>query len=81
MLKGAGKALARAEVVLLEAAVMCKSFENRIETVVIELSKQGFVLFDITDLNRTPKQNSLWLVELAFVRRGGKLDSVVIAYE
>jgi FkbM family methyltransferase len=81
VLEGANKALSIAEVVLVEAAVMCKSFANKIDVVMAEMKKHGFVLFDITDLNRTAKHNALWLVEVAFVRKGGGLDTSVSAYE
>jgi FkbM family methyltransferase len=80
VLKGAEKCVASAEVVLLEAAVMNKLFANRFETVAAEMSRRGFVVFDITDLNRTQRDRALWLVEIAFVKRGGTLDSAVDSF-
>jgi len=80
VLKGAERCVASAEVVLLEAAVMNKLFANRLELVISEMSRRGFVLFDITDLNRTQRDGALWLVEVAFVKRGGTLDSAVTSY-
>jgi len=80
VLKGAEKCVVTAEIVLLEAAVMNKSFDNNFVRVVLEMESRGFVVFDITDLNRTPKTNALWLVEVAFVKKGGKLDNAISNY-
>jgi hypothetical protein len=44
------------------------------------MKENGYVVFDITDLNRTSFQNALWLVEMAFVKQGGMLDSQVTRY-
>ena len=81
VLKGAEVSLSRADVVLLEASVMNKFFSNKLSRVVAEMELRGFVVFDITDLNRTVKQNTLWLVEIAFVKEGGILDQKVHAYQ
>jgi len=80
VLKGAEKCIDYAEVVLLEAAVMNKSFANRLELVISEMTRRGFVVFDITDLNRTQRDGALWLLEAAFVKRGGTLDRAVTSY-
>lgn len=80
VLRGAMKTLRSCEVVLLEAAIMCKTFTNRIDVVLATMRENGYVLFDITDLNRTDFQNALWLVEAAFVKQGGELDSQVTRY-
>jgi FkbM family methyltransferase len=80
VLKGAETTVQKAEVVLLEAAVMNKRFANKIAKVISEMEIRGFVVFDITDLNRTQRHNALWLVELAFVKKGGPLDCNVDSY-
>ena len=80
VLKGAEMCAKNADVILLEAAVMNKFFRNKVENVVSELAARGFVLFDVTDLNRTQRDGALWLVELAFVKKSGKLDAVVNSY-
>lgn len=80
VLKGAETAILQAEVVLLEASVMNKRFSNSIAKVIAEMEKRGFVVFDITDLNRSQKHNALWLVEVAFVKTDGKLSSQVDGY-
>ncbi len=80
VLDGATRTLLSCEVVLLEAAVMSKIFTNRIDVVIAAMKENGYVVFDITDLNRTSFQNALWLVEIAFVKQNGMLDSQVSRY-
>jgi FkbM family methyltransferase len=80
VLIGAMRTLRSCEVVLLEAAIMCKVFTNRFDVVIATMKEKGYVVFDITDLNRTSFQNALWLVEMAFVKQGGMLDSQVTRY-
>lgn len=80
VLMGAKRTLQSCEVVLLEAAVMSKLFANRVDLVIATMRENGYVVFDITDLNRTICQNALWLVEVAFVKQGGILDSQVTRY-
>jgi len=73
VLKGAHKTASEADIVLLEAAVLNPVFTNTVEEVVGVMSRLGFLLFDITDLNRTATNGALWLVELAFVKKDGVL--------
>jgi FkbM family methyltransferase len=80
VLKGAEQTISHAEVVLLEAGVMNKSFKNTTREVINVMFNKGFVLFDITDLNRTSRDNALWNVELAFVRKAGKLEHAIDKY-
>ena len=80
VLKGAESTVQDAEVVLMEAAVMNKLFKNKVFDVIFEMKKRGFVLFDITDLNRTARDNALWLVELAFVKSGGWIDGNINSF-
>jgi FkbM family methyltransferase len=80
VLKGAHKIVKDADVVLMEASVLNPIFTNTVEEVISAMSRLGFVLFDITDLNRTVKDNSLWLVELAFVKRDGDLKRAIHSY-
>jgi FkbM family methyltransferase len=69
IVRGAEKCLRHADIVLMEAAVLCRDFPNTFALVVREMAERGYMLFDITDLNRTPKHGALWLVEVAFVRK------------
>lgn len=77
VLEGASELMGRTEVFLVEAGIMNKGFTNNLLDVVRYMDGKGYRLFDITDLNRPWKKRVLWLVELAFVRKGGKLDSTV----
>jgi FkbM family methyltransferase len=81
VLKGAETTISRAEVVLLEAGIMNKKFENNAREVINIMYEKGFLLFDVTDLNRTPLNKGLWNVELAFVRKGGRLEQAIDSYE
>lgn len=81
VLKGAESAISHADIVLLEAAVLNKFFPNTLHQVVAEMDKRGFVVFDITDINRTARDNALWLVEMAFVKAGSFLDRKVDSYQ
>jgi len=80
VLKGATKTAAEANVVLMEASVLNPVFSNTVEEVIGVMSRLGFTLFDITDLNRTVKDDALWLVELAFVKKDGPLRKAVQSY-
>jgi len=79
-LKGAEKTIQNADVVLIEAAVMNKLFKNKVSDVINKMLDYNFMLFDITDLNRTSRHNALWLVELAFVKRGGFVDQKITSF-
>jgi FkbM family methyltransferase len=80
VLQGSKSLLPTCELLFLEAAVQCKSFPNRVINVISTVEDYGFSLFDITDINRTQFHNALWLVELAFVRKNGPLESQVTRY-
>jgi hypothetical protein len=80
VLKGATNTATQADVVLMEASVLNPVFTNTVEEVVGAMSRLGFVLFDITDLNRTMKHGALWLVELAFVKKDGDLRKAIQTY-
>lgn len=80
VLNGARKTAVAADIVLMEASVLNPIFTNTVAEVVAAMSHLGFVLFDITDLNRTAKHGALWLVELAFVKKEGILKEAVRSY-
>ena len=75
VLKGANNLLGHTEVVLVEAGVVNKLIDNNIHDVICQLEKDGYRLFEITDINRPFGNKVLWLVELVFVKKGGKIDS------
>ena len=80
VLKGASNYFGKTEIFMVEAAVMNKIFTNDVLTMLEYMSKVGYKLFDITDINRTQKQNALWLVELVFIKKDGFIDNTVKSY-
>jgi len=81
VLKGATSAIESCEVLLVEAGVMNRKFANDLRSVVNRLADVGFRPFDVTDLNRTQRHGSLWLVEMAFTRIGGYLEGQITSYD
>lgn len=55
-------------------------FKNTVYNVIDRMMNLGFLLFDITDLNRTRKYNGLWLVELAFIPENSTLHNLSKTY-
>ncbi len=81
VLSGASRFLSKTEVFFLEAGVSQREFPNTLAKVVATMNDHGYRVFDITDLNRTTGCGALWLVELVFVRIGGKLDTAVSSFD
>lgn len=77
VLEGASELMGHTEVFMVEAGIVNKAFANNLHDLVRYMDQKGYRLFDITDLNRPWAKRVLWLVELAFVRKGGKLDTMV----
>lgn len=75
VLEGASDLMGKTEVFLVEAALFCKEFDNSLLKMVDYMDKKGYSLFEITDLNRPFQPQVLWLVELAFVKKQGIIDS------
>lgn len=75
VLEGASNLMGKTEVFLVEAAMFCKEFDNNLLKMVDYMDKKGYTLFEITDLNRPFTIEVLWLVELAFIKKGGIIDS------
>lgn len=80
VLEGATESLKSCHVLLVEAAVMCKSFRNTLPEIINRTSALGFVPFDITDMNRTQKHGALWLMEIGFIRSGGHVQNQIASY-
>ena len=78
VLEGASDLMGKTEVFLVEAALFCKEFDNSLLKMVDYMDKKGYSLFEITDLNRPFQPQVLWLVELAFVKKQGIIDSYKI---
>jgi FkbM family methyltransferase len=75
VLEGASDLFGRTEVFMVEAGIVNKVFPNSVSRMITYMESKGYVLFDITDLNRPWKVPVLWLVELVFVKRDGVLDA------
>lgn len=75
VLEGASGFFGRTEVFMVEAGIVNKIFPNSVGRMITYMESKGYVLFDLTDLNRPWKAPVLWLVELVFVKRDGVLDS------
>ncbi len=80
VLEGASNLMGKTEVFLVEAALFCKEFDNSLLKMVNYMDAKGYTLFEITDLNRPFEPNVLWLTELAFVKKGGIIDSYKINF-
>jgi FkbM family methyltransferase len=80
VLRGAKSLLGKTEVFFLEAGVLCP-FENSVAAAVKFMAEQGYHLIDITEINRSPKDNVLWLTELAFLRDSSRLLAAANSYE
>jgi len=81
VVSGGAKVIDSCEIVLLEAGVLNKSFQNGLGRTIAHMGDRGFTVFDITDLNRTPSAGALWNVEVAFVKKDGFLDRAINKYE
>ncbi|WP_333600051.1 FkbM family methyltransferase [Flavobacterium sp.] len=75
VLQGASELFGKTEVFMVEAGVVIKEFENSFLKMINFMDEKGYRLFEITDLNRPFTPNVLWLVELAFVKKNGIIDS------
>jgi FkbM family methyltransferase len=80
VMQGARTLLGKTDVFLMEASVVCP-YENSVAAAVQYMVEHGYRLIDITEINRSPKDNVLWLTELAFLRNGSPLFSAVTSYE
>ena len=80
VLRGAVSLLGKTHVFLVEAVVQC-SFENTVAATVQFIAEHGYRLIDITELNRSPKHNVLWLTKLAFLRNASRLLAHATSYE
>jgi FkbM family methyltransferase len=80
VLQGAKTLLGKTDVILLEASVL-SPYENSVAATMQLMTERGYRLIDITDINRSPKDNMLWLLELAFLRNNSLLFSSATSYE
>ena len=80
VLLGANNYFGETEIFMVEAAVMCKTYDNSLLKVMAFMEENGYRFFDVTDLNRTQKHTALWLVEAVFIKKGGILDCAISTY-
>ena len=80
VMQGAKTLLGKTDVFLLEASVLCP-YENSVAAAIQFMTEHGYHLIDITEINRSPKDNVLWLTELVFLRNGSPLLSGATSYE
>jgi FkbM family methyltransferase len=83
VLAGASELVGKTDIFLLEAAICGdlmtrttgsgKVFENSLGKVIETMAHAGYRVLDITDLNRSPKHEALWLCEVAFLRNASSL--------
>jgi len=81
VLKGASNFLGKTEVIFMEAGVVSKQFKNDMLETLNFMDKNGYRLFELTDFNRPPNGDVLWLLELAFVKKNGIIDSYPFEYK
>ena len=75
VLHGAQRLLGETDIFLVEAMVL-GSYENTVQAVTSFMTETGYILFDITDMNRSHKTGAFWTTELAFVRNASELLAI-----
>jgi FkbM family methyltransferase len=81
VLAGASDLFGKTDFFLAEACICSHDGENTALAVINAMAQAGYRLIDITDLNRSPTHNVLWLAELAFLRNTSPLLTPVTSYE
>ena len=81
VLAGASDLIGTTDIFLLETSIVERAFENSACAVISKMADLGYRLIDITDLNRSPKDDVLWLCEFAFLRDDSTLLDNVVSYE
>lgn len=78
VLKGSSNFLGKTEIIMVEAGVVNKLYDNSFFKIINFMDEKGYRLFEITDLNRPFEPKVLWLVELVFVLKNGIIDNQII---
>jgi FkbM family methyltransferase len=81
VLDGATALLGKTEVILIEVAICATEIPNTASEVINRMGQAGYRLMDITDLNRTPKDQALWLCEFAFISNNSALLNDLKSFE
>lgn len=85
VLRGGMSLFGKTEVFLVECLVTAPGSrnpegENTLQAVCAFMAEAGYRVFDITDLNRSPKHGVLWLCEVVFVRRDSAVWESIDSY-
>jgi len=81
VLAGASDILGITDIILMEVGIVARGIENTAAAVINTMAAAGYRLIDITDVNRSPRDDVLWLCEFAFLRNGSSLLDAVTTYE
>jgi FkbM family methyltransferase len=82
VLAGASDVLGKSDIFLVEAVLRAGGgYSNSFAAVIAFMVNAGYRLVEITDMNRSPKHDILWLCELAFLRNGSPLFDTALDYE
>ena len=73
LIAGASEFLGKTDIFFLETTIWWQRSENTLENASATMSKAGYHVIDITDLNRSAKYGVLWLCEVAFRRNESPL--------
>lgn len=78
VLEGASDFFGKTEIFFVEAAVVCNTIDNTVIAVINYMDKNGYSLYDITDINKPFKTKVLWLIELVFVKKEDRLINLPV---
>jgi FkbM family methyltransferase len=76
VMEGSSNLFGRTEVFLVEASINSPFSQTELITVINYMDNKGYRAFELTDINRPFSNKVLWLVEIAFVKRGGYIDGI-----
>jgi FkbM family methyltransferase len=77
VLKGSSNYFGKTEIFMVEVGVVNKEFDNSFLKMINYMDSNGYILFEITDINRPLVPAILWLAELVFVKKNGYIDSKI----
>jgi FkbM family methyltransferase len=81
VLSGASDLFGKTEIFLAEAIIFGRKDENTLSAVLDKMASAGYLMIDITAINRSPKTGLLWLCEVAFIRDHSPLLKGAWVYE
>jgi FkbM family methyltransferase len=81
VLAGASELVGKTDIFLLEAQIWPRRWENTLGNVIQTMAHLGYRIFDIHDLNYSPKYGVLWLCEVTFLRNASHLLDGINSFE